>query len=65
MAKLPKIVATVNAAILKSLKHREPTLEHLGYMVVGSTPQEQGAAIKRNLVKWANVAKEIGIYHKQ
>jgi len=61
----PKIVATVNAAILKSLKHREPTLEHLGYMVVGSTPQEQGAAIKRNLVKWANVAKEIGIYHKQ
>lgn len=61
----PKIVATVNAAIVKSLKHREATLEHLGYMVVGSTPQQQDAAIKRNLVKWANVAKEIGIYHKQ
>ncbi len=61
----PKIVETLNAAIVRSLKKREAQLESLGYDVVASTPEEQRKNIEENLKKWADVAKKAGVYHAQ
>ncbi|MCY1532763.1 Tripartite tricarboxylate transporter family receptor [compost metagenome] len=61
----PKIVETLSAAIVRSLKKRQTQLEELGYDVVASSPEEQRKNIQANLKKWADVAKKAGIYHVQ
>jgi tripartite-type tricarboxylate transporter receptor subunit TctC len=61
----PKIVETLSAAIVRSLKKRQTQLEELGYDVVASSPEEQRKNIQTNLQKWADVAKKAGIYHIQ
>jgi tripartite-type tricarboxylate transporter receptor subunit TctC len=61
----PKIVEVLHASIVKSLKKRAAQLEDLGYDVIASTPEAQRKSIETNLPKWANVAKQAGIYHTQ
>jgi tripartite-type tricarboxylate transporter receptor subunit TctC len=61
----PKIVAMLNAAIVKSLKARESQLEGLGYTVVASSPEQMRHSIEHNIPKWEAVAKQAGIYHTQ
>ena len=61
----PKIVQTLNAAIVRSLKKRQAQLEDLGYDVVASSPEEQRKNIETNLQKWSDVARKAGIYHAQ
>jgi tripartite-type tricarboxylate transporter receptor subunit TctC len=61
----PKIVETLNAAIVKSLKGRQAQLEGLGYDVVASSPEDQRKNIEHNLQKWADVAKKADVYHVQ
>ena len=56
------IVAKLNAELVKDLKLPD-VLERigaLGFEPVGSTPQEFGEFVKRELAKWAKVAKELG-----
>jgi tripartite-type tricarboxylate transporter receptor subunit TctC len=61
----PKVVATLNAAIVKSLKKRQEQLERLGYTVVASSSADMRKDIERNIAKWRDVAKQAGIYHTQ
>jgi tripartite-type tricarboxylate transporter receptor subunit TctC len=61
----PRIVALLNASIVKSLKNRREQLERLGYTVVASSPEEMRENIEGNLPKWRDVAKQAGVYHMQ
>jgi tripartite-type tricarboxylate transporter receptor subunit TctC len=61
----PEIMKTLNAAIVKSLKKRQAQLESLGYDVVAGSPEEQRKTVERNLGKWADVAKQAGLYQTQ
>jgi tripartite-type tricarboxylate transporter receptor subunit TctC len=59
----PELVRKMNADIVAAL--RDPAtkakLEGLGVAVVGSTPAELGAFLKREMDKWGPVIKEAGI----
>ena len=61
----PKVVAKLNAAIVKSLHKRQDQLERLGYSVVAGSPEAMSKNVASNLVKWRDVAKQAGIYHVQ
>ncbi len=59
----PAIVARLNAEALVALRARE-TKDRLaadGAEPLGSTPEEFGAFIRRELDKWARVARAAGI----
>ncbi|WP_179283938.1 MULTISPECIES: Bug family tripartite tricarboxylate transporter substrate binding protein [Alcaligenaceae] len=61
----PKVVAVLNAAIVKSLHKREDQLERLGYSVVASSPADMHKDIEKNIPKWREVAKQAGVYQMQ
>ncbi|WP_186332409.1 Bug family tripartite tricarboxylate transporter substrate binding protein [Bordetella genomosp. 13] len=61
----PKVVAKLNAAIVKSLHKRQGQLERLGYGVVAGSPDAMSKNVESNLVKWRDVAKQAGIYQVQ
>ena len=61
----PKIVATLNGAIVKALEDNRKLLESLGYTVVASSPQQMTKVIKHNRQKWQDLTKKAGIYHLQ
>jgi tripartite-type tricarboxylate transporter receptor subunit TctC len=59
----PEIVAKLNATIVKSLQIpavREK-LTGEGSEIVGNTPQEFAAFLKRDVARWAKVIKEAGV----
>ena len=49
---------TVKALADPAIKSR---LEQLGVVIVGSTPEELGAHLKREMDKWGVIIKEAGI----
>jgi tripartite-type tricarboxylate transporter receptor subunit TctC len=56
------IIAKLHAELVKDLKLPDvlERIAALGFEPVGSTPQEFGEFVKRELAKWAKVAKELG-----
>ena len=61
----PKAAAALSAAIAQSVVKRREQLEKLGYTVVASSPQAMAKSVDANLVKWRDIAKQIGIYQTQ
>lgn len=61
----PKVVSTLNAAIVKALKNNAKQLEAQGYVVVAGDPQHMADNIKNNMKKWGDLAKKSGIYQSQ
>jgi tripartite-type tricarboxylate transporter receptor subunit TctC len=59
----PEIIRQLNATIVKSLQIREvrDKLTSEGSEIVGNTPQEFTAFLKRDIARWAEVIKTAGI----
>ena len=59
----PAIVSKLNAAANKALQApgMKEKMTTLGLELVGGTPEEFGAFIRREYAKWSDVAKKIGI----
>jgi tripartite-type tricarboxylate transporter receptor subunit TctC len=55
-------IQRVNAAVNRALKRPEmqAKLVELGFETAGGTPEEFGAWIRREIVKWAKIVKDSG-----
>jgi tripartite-type tricarboxylate transporter receptor subunit TctC len=56
------IVRKLNAGIVKAMAEPDARkqIEDYGYEIVGSTPEELGAHLKSEIVRWGKVVKETG-----
>ena len=56
-------IRRLNAAVVRALKTRavQDKLMELGFDIVGNTPEEFGAWIRREMVKWDKVIKDAGV----
>ena len=59
----PEVTARLNAAINKALKNENvrDALAKLGFDPGGGTPDEFGATVRSEIVRWGNIVKEAGI----
>jgi tripartite-type tricarboxylate transporter receptor subunit TctC len=59
----PAIIKRLNTEIVKALKEPDTAklIEAQAIQIVGSTPEEFAAFIKRDVVLWKNVAKQAKI----
>ena len=59
----PAIIKTINAGALAALNdpNVKAKAELIGYVPVGSTPEELGKMLKRDIAKWGAVIKDAGL----
>jgi tripartite-type tricarboxylate transporter receptor subunit TctC len=59
----PAILARMNAEVVKALNSKEiaERLAHEGAEVVGNTPEQAQAIVKRDVAQWATMIKKLGL----